>query len=411
MADVNETKLSLTAEQYKYFEKYAHDNYIKRLDRRSQLLTIDEIMDLERMTRGQASNPLWRLLRLYRQTASSSSGNVGLLHENAALSYGIRQEHITKTDNKLLMRLIREAIENESGKKIIQTVLESGMFITPHGLHAASPDAYFVLEDGLTVPLEIKCPHTYRDMTGDQVRQNLNTRKLIYRVPKTAFQVNRSGEPIYEVVKTDPHYRQMQRQMYVMDSPFAVYLVKFNHDYVASIVPRDWQFTDQLEQQEEKEYRSHQNRNKLKEGFSMQSVRLLSFNQCTYCDHDKERLALKGFYYNYGNIVCAFCDTSYDSFDNSACSILTAHQNENTCDKSANEASMDAVYRDYLPISKRVNSLPSNIDKTFATQGIFYEAGIYKLFCCGTEQLNLDIEPIHKPNCEYFSILSKPSII
>ncbi|AUA60338.1 ALK-EXO [Operophtera brumata nucleopolyhedrovirus] len=411
MADVYETKQFLSVEQYKYFEKYAHDNYIKRLDKRSKLLTVDEIMDLERMTRGQANNPLWRLLRLYRQTASSSSSNVGLLHESAALSYGVRQEHVTKTENKMLIRLIKDAIEKESGKQIIHTVLESGMFITPHGLHAASPDAYFVLEDGLTVPLEIKCPYTYRDMTADEVRQNLNTRKSIYRLPKTAFKVNRSGEPIYEVVKTDPHYRQMQRQMYVMDSPFAVYLVKFNYDYVASIVPRDWQFTDQLEQQEEKEYRSYQNRNKLKEGFSMQSVRLLSFNRSTYCDSDKERLALEGFYYNYGDIVCVFCDTSYDSFDNSAHSILTQHRNENTCDKRANEASMDVVYRHYLPISKRVDSLPSDIDKTFATQGIFYEEGIYKLFCCGTELPNLDIVPTHKPNCEYFSILSKPSII
>lgn len=214
-------------------KKYKFNNYVKTIElSRAQLsrwrsnkdihpkpLDRAEILRVEKATRGQSKNELWTLLRLDRSTASASSNSSGNMLQRPALLFGNAQESQVKETNGIMLDHMREIIKNKITSAVVETVLDCGMFFSSLGLHAASPDAYFSLADGTWIPVEIKCPYNYRDTTVEQMRVELGNGNRKYRVKHTALLVNKKGTPQFEMVKTDAHYKQIQRQMYVMNAP------------------------------------------------------------------------------------------------------------------------------------------------------------------------------------------------
>ena len=234
----------LTASQQELFNKYSYNNYVSQLTSNTFRLPLDEIMQVERATREQSNNPLWNMLRLDRQTASGSASAARSVPQSAAMSYGLCEEKLVKSD-KFLVNKIQDVIEKAIKCRVVDKVLECGMFLSSLGLYSASPDAYFVAErlaeneggdddddgsggdDLVFIPVEIKCPHTYKDRNVDDVRKELGDRNARYRIKHTALSVNKRGSYLFAVEQTDAHYRQMQRQMYVLNAPLCVYVVKF----------------------------------------------------------------------------------------------------------------------------------------------------------------------------------------
>ncbi|AIG63295.1 ALK-EXO [Helicoverpa armigera SNPV] len=408
----------LTAEQQNIFDKYCFTNYVSQLKSITQLLSRHEIMKIEKATRGQSTNPLWFLLRLDRQTASGSNTNsssgIGL-RPIPALTYGLEQETCVK-NNESLLNLIRECVERETNKKITETVLDCGMFFSKYGLHSASPDAYFILDDDTIVPMEIKCPHTYRDTTVDEVRRAMNARKERYRIKHTAFSVNRNGPARFVVEKTDPHYRQMQRQLHVLDSSLVIYLVRFKDSFVASIVKRDDEFCDKESKTEQTMFKMFVNKNTSAERFRQCAVRIKSFANTTLTNDNVEKLAKAGFYYSYGNIACAYCDTAFDE-DESVDTILDKHKicksnktsfvkNDDDDDDDRIDRGIRCVHKEFLTHSMRLKSLVARgADSRFAKWGLFYDTNTkrYKTFCCDLSIDNFNIT--HTDNCEYRAVL------
>lgn len=404
MEHAADSDAQLGEQQKKIFNKYSYENYVCSLTSFDATLTRAQILEVERATRGQSENPLWNMLRLDRKTASSTSHSFteyrGTLPENAALSFGLVQEKLVKMDNKELVRMMADAIERKSGQRVTETVLESGIFFSKYGLHAASPDAYFVLADERIVPLEIKCPITYKDVTIDQMRAGLGVRKERYRVKCTALSVNCRGAPIFAVERTDPHYRQMQRQMYVMDSPFALYLVKFKRGYVVATVPRDPDFYARELASEKRLFNSYVTKNLGSEWLNSQHYRMNTFRHATAAMPEDRiaALARQGIYYSFGELVCAFC---HRRFDSECAPEDTEPQHPQCASHPKNEIILRVAHKDYLNIERRVRSMPGTTDSRFARGGLFRDPADlkYKMFCCG---LVLDSVMLkHADNCDY----------
>lgn len=397
---------SLTPQQQKACNKFLYNNYVSSLTDFDQTLSRNDILFMERLTRGQNTNELWKMLRMDRQTASKSSTGTGFnsMHPTDAMLFGIEQETLVKK-SKQTMLLIQTLIEKTLDTRIVETVLDCGMFFSKFGLNSASPDAYFVTREQRFVPLEIKCPHSYRDVTADEMRNAMNTRQERYRVPHTALSVNRTGPPLFRVSDKDPHYRQMQRQIYVLDAPFCVYFVKFKNSCVVRIVERDEKFVQKEAAVEQKVFDMYVQKHKNRILYKYQHRRDESFagQNHLYTPEMVRQLTHAGLYYSYGNLLCAFCNSTYDS-DLPHEIVLKRHTA--SCTQTLEFARMD-----YFDHSKRLQSLNSiigeNVPFELATDGVFYENNQLKTFCCNQTLAETNLTDWkHKPVCRYPSLLT-----
>ncbi|UZE89712.1 ALK-EXO [Parapoynx stagnalis nucleopolyhedrovirus] len=413
--------MNLTPEQQYIFQNYKFENYIKNiLLNDAQLnswrtrkiidpppLTRETILAVELATRGQNKNKLWMELRLDRRTATASgkSSQCNNPTRSPALLHGNAQESKVKSEHGLLFHRLGSIIEMNSPEcvHVKDTILDCGMFLSEFGLHSASPDAYFKLSDGTWIPVEIKCPFNYRDTTVDQMRLSLGSRKPRYRVKHTALSVNKSGEPIFLMEEKDTHYRQIQRQMYVMKAPFGFYIVKFKNNLVVTTVYRNEKFYTNELNLESNAFVAFalQNAN----NFKHVDKRLRSFEQqkCnhTYTPCQYNMLAQQGLYIEYGYLKCAHCDSVMDSRE------PFGSAKNHSCDKFDPNTFVNSEYFDH---SRRYNSLIKNSvlrndAKSLAYHGWYFENNTIKTFCCGKccdeENINLN-KHVHKNDCHYY---------
>nr|WML75173.1 alkaline exonuclease [Spodoptera littoralis nucleopolyhedrovirus] len=239
------------------------------------------------------------------------------------------------------------------------------------------------------------------------MRASLGVRKDRYRVKHTALSVNTKGVPVFYVEKTDPHYRQMQRQIYVMDAPMAVYLVRFKNGFVVNTVKRDVQFYDKELRSEKYMFASYVTNNKNDDRLDHQYFRMESLKVCPSIPFDETvaaRLTRQGFYYSFGALVCVFCMKRFDINMNPD---VVSEVHGGDCEKnSRNKKLMMKKYKNYLSITKRISTLPT--DKThLARLGVFCDAADsnrYKLFCCdGIVEVEPEVVVGHLDSCDYYN--------
>ncbi|AAS82623.1 ORF115 [Agrotis segetum granulovirus] len=371
-----------TDEQLKMAQKYCMENYVTKL-KPGHKNTKEEIFELERATRGQCKNNLWKLLRVNRTTATKSTGS-SFYGESVAMKYGIEQEEWIK-QQKHIMDAVCEGIEGKLKKKVKERVLNCGLFLSPLGIYSASPDAYFVLENEELVVLEIKCPYTYKSDSMETIRRGFNNRSR-YRIPHTAFSINKNGPIDVRVEKKNDHYRQMQAQLYITGAVLAVYLVKIGDVPEIHFVERDIKQIQELKDREEREFNNHVRDNSRNNYLVLERNRKKTFPQNgAYSEEKSKLLARQGFYYNQGCVVCYFCKSKYET---STPFLEMTHSN---CDKTDNISHVDIKFFNYINQKDRVNNLNKYCSYDYqqcielANQGFFYDPSdnTLKLFCCG----------------------------
>ncbi|ACI47411.1 alkaline exonuclease [Spodoptera litura nucleopolyhedrovirus II] len=393
----------LSEKQLDFINKYLYVNYVSKLCSTTFRLSREEIASVERNTRGQSKNPAWLVLRLDRHTASGSCNNTSV-PQSAAMSYGLVEEDRLKRD-KFLVDQIKGVIETTLGAKVTKSVLNCGMMLSEFGLFSASPDAIFEVKlEGVDddkvkhIPVEIKCPHTYKDKNFEQVRNVLGVRKDRYRVKHTALSVNRQGEPMFAVERTDPHYRQMQRQMYVMNAPMCVYVVKFYNSYVVLPVLRDQTFY----------LKEYQTELRLFERFVQRNINMLAYNSevnrmkslCAHYNRDvAKKLAENGVFYDFGELKCIHCDLQFD-LDAPVEVILAKNK---YCGDSGIGQMSEILNKKYTIHRRRVESLlDCNKRASLADEGVYCdENNRLKTFCCGIQVTDENDEIKHSVLCRY----------
>ncbi|BAC67253.1 alkaline exonuclease [Adoxophyes honmai nucleopolyhedrovirus] len=390
----------LTDEQKKIYEHYNYCTYVTNLTQK--FLTNETISYLERSTRGQTKNPLWMLLRLDRRTASGAS-NFLSCQNSEAFQFGHDQESEIKK-HAGLVALIQGQIEEQLGCNITEVVLDCGMFFSRMGLYSASPDAFFATDTGLRIPLEIKSPITYKDVTIDEIRNKMNAKKNRYRVKHTAFSLNKLGDYCFQVEKTDPHYRQMQRQIYVMDAPICIYLVKFKNAFVAATVFRDKKFYSDELQRETFLFNSFIKSNKNSNKMRIQSERIRTFPSNVGSENIL-KLSSLGLYWTYDQeLKCAICGLKNDC----QVPISTLQILHRDCKGDLrNENIVSCVHTDFFNHQARVHSLLQvNADSLAAKWGCFYDSksNLFRTFCCDSIVADLMV-PTHKESCAYLKLI------
>lgn len=416
---------SLNLEQSILFKKYKFNNYVKTINlTQTQLnewrvnkiiapkpLSRDEILRIEKATRGQSKNELWTLLRLDRNTASASSSNASCnILQRPALLFGNAQESQVKSDNTIVFDHMRSKIESYMPQtvRVVETILDCGMFFSELGLHAASPDAYFSLSDGVWIPVEIKCPYNYRDTTIEQMRAGLGANRHRYRVKHTALSVNRIGKPIFEVVKTDAHYRQMQRQMYTMKSPMCFYIVKFKHNLVVKTVWRDDEFFQKETETEANSFVAFAIENANGARFQRIDKRVYSFkthkNNHNFTEEEIGAITHRGIYLDYGYLKCAYCSgfnmDSRESFSN----VMKFNHVDCSSVGFKKEKFDNPTFFDH---TKRYSSLLKNDQYKNKAKSIAYfgyymaDNGEIKTFCCGVKSA-FPSKHNHQNDCAYY---------
>ncbi|AFY62832.1 alkaline exonuclease [Philosamia cynthia ricini nucleopolyhedrovirus virus] len=371
----------------------------------------EEALRVEAATRGQSRNALWNLLRLDRSTASRSSAGTSL--RSSALAFGNAQENELKAANEELFARLRQLAAERAGSPVIDTVLDCGMFLSELGLHSASPDAYFATADGSWLPVEIKCPFNYRDTTVDQMRLELGKANRKYRVKHTALIVNKAGPPEFEVVKTHDHYRQMQRQMYVMrGAPACFYVVRFKHNLVAVTVPRDVYFCHKEAAAEGAAFVAFALENASRAQFKRGERRAASFaaNGHAYDAAQVAALVRRGLYLEHGRLRCAHCD-GFELDGRAAFELALARAHEQCEGLALQEHQFDNPA--FLEFGKRHASLVNGRHADAharAVKGHYAAAdGSVKTFCSGVQ--GSATSRAHLPTCSYYlAIVSKNKI-
>ncbi|APO13994.1 ALK-EXO [Plodia interpunctella granulovirus] len=380
----------MTEEEMRLAKKYSFEYYSTRLTelhRNSK----EEIMELERATRGQSENTLWKLIRINRTTATGNQSSI--CEGTPAMQYGLENEKKLKR-NTVIMSIIRDAIEDKLKQKVAEEILECGLFLSDIGLFSASPDAYFVMEDGSLVVLEIKCPYTYRHETLDTIRQKFNNNRNRYRVPNTAFSVSRSNELNVVVEKRNDHYRQIQSQLYVTGAILAVYMVKFSDMPEVHFVKRDETYISELRERELVRLSMYARENVKSLKMVMEKERRKTFD-----DNESARaLARDGLYYKCGLVVCYFCRQTFEIVDKTAAQVLAEH---GPCDRTGNISMVEAVNASYLNIFDRLRNLQNSglynaVDcQALAQKGFYHDGRGLVTYCCGHE---------HKEGCRFLAM-------
>ncbi|AAP85744.1 alk-exo [Adoxophyes orana granulovirus] len=367
-------------------KRYSLQNFINNISNANQRISHDDIMVLEKCTRGQSDNVLWQLLRVNRSTASGSAVSEYDIDSIPAIRYGKIKEKALKNDN-ILISTIKDGIEDYTNKRVTETVLDCGMFLSSIGFYSASPDAYFKLEDGSMVVMEIKCPYSYKDDTIKDIRNRFNTNRARYRIPNTAFSINRHGEDIFVCVEAqNNHYRQMQLQMYATGALLAVYVVKFRDMPEVHFVKRDSKFIQRVYNQEMNKLNRVVQSYKLQSNMNTLAARMITYNRTNEFDTNSARLlAEAGMYSCDGNSVrCYICKSTYETADRSVESILSEH--DNLC----NVPKTQAMHNSYLNIVDRINNLhQTNLFLYEECQRLAQEGFVLinsttpELYCCG----------------------------
>lgn len=372
-------------------EKYMMKNFLPRLTSECVRISVDDIHELERATRGQSENELWRMLRIDRRTASNKISFFDGKN-NAACNYGHVHEELVK-QNTVLMDNVVKMIENHTKQRVVTRQLDCGMFLSEIGLHCASPDGYFILDNGEMVTLEIKCPYTYRHCTLEELRNTFNN-KAVYRVPNTALTVHRNGPLNVRMVKTHDHWRQMQSQMYVTKAVVGVYLVKFgkeSHSYV--IVERDECHIATERDEEMRAFKMYVRMNgRENKKYCMESHRWASFPSTSTTLAKAKALARFGYFYKNGVALCYFCRHMLE--------LEAPTPTQDHCAKEGNVASVSCVRKDFFKFDDRYHSLrvlkrySDEECKCLARNKIFADnnnSDTLSVSCCGLSQS--DIEP------------------
>lgn len=376
------TGCGLTPRQLELSDKYCLENYVARL-KPGHENTRQEIFALEEATRGQVNNTLWKLLRINRKTASKSVCT--FVGENEAMKFGVVHEELVK-QNRIIMDSVCDALEDRLKMGIKERVLNCGLFLSKLGIFSASPDAYFVLDDDSLAVLEIKCPYTFRDESLNSIRAGFNNRAR-YRIPNTAFSVNKSGPLEVRVEKKNDHYRQMQSQLYVTGASVAVYLVMIGGVPEVHFVDRDPGIMQELRDRESRDFNSYLRENARMRHLAVELRRLDTFKNANLPLDTGERLARDGLYHWYGNIVCHFCKRKFEK-EMGVDGILATHTD---CDKTGNVGHVRIRHLNYINRSAREDSLirlnTYSYEEclTLAQTGHFHDTtdGTVKLFCCG----------------------------
>ena len=182
----------------------------------------DEVAVVEKHTRGQNSNDIWKHQRFGRITASVSPKPVScssLLNflcpseaektkTSPAMQYGIHMEEEAR------MAYVEE-LKKKKHKNV--SVKPSGLFLLPEMAYiAASPDGLVKCDCCGQGLLEIKCPHSVSDTTPNP--SNLNYLK-----------VDDNGK--VHLSKSHPYYSQIQHQMGVTGKPWCDFFVYSRHGF------------------------------------------------------------------------------------------------------------------------------------------------------------------------------------
>jgi Viral alkaline exonuclease len=392
----------LTPVQREIFKKYNYETFTTKINDIHQRLTREDILEVEMATRNQSENLLWHRLRLDRQTASMNTRNCGA-PSTEAIKFGLSNEKVVKKEQELFKQIC-SCVSKHTNLRVKNQVLECGMFLSRIGLFSASPDAYLEMEDNSFVPIEIKCPHVYENVTTEDMRRTLGTKKERYRVKNTALSVNTSGSAYFVVEKKDPHYRQMQRQMYVMDALICVYVVKFKNSYVVSTVDRDNDFYLKELLAEKKLFVMFVKKNNARRLYEKRSARAASL-ECVNGLTEKQRkiLASSGIHYNFGKLTCIYCWKNFD-LDMSFNNIVNKHTcSDNSDDEDEDISINNTVFSDH---TKRAMSLADlNLDVSMADQGVFVDPDNknLKLFCCKGSATVSSIK--HDNECNYLKFI------
>ena len=125
-------------------------------------MTYDDIMATERETRGQSNNPLWRVIRSGRLTASKFGLVLKACRRNKfppSLFKCLFEQYKLSDSKAIAWGVQNEQTASDKYEKNFGTLDEVGIFMHCSGALAASPDR---LEgpDGI---VEIKCPFKYRN--------------------------------------------------------------------------------------------------------------------------------------------------------------------------------------------------------------------------------------------------------
>ncbi|XP_053895944.1 uncharacterized protein LOC128843269 [Malaclemys terrapin pileata] len=222
------------------------------------LLTREDVVKVERETRGQRDNPKWYEWRKNRITASVAprianskfvngrSSEVpqsylkavvssGSKMQTPAMSWGIRNE-------KKAVQAYEQLQSRRTGRPV--KVEECGLFIHPgKEWLAASPDGIVREADTgkLLGLLEVKCPYKHRDKTVKEACKD------------TAFCLEVDGE-LYSLKRNHPYYTQVQCQLATTGFDRADFVVHTNKDTVIASVDFDAGFWERTEPKLEKFY-------------------------------------------------------------------------------------------------------------------------------------------------------------
>lgn len=190
------------------------------------IVTKEQIAEVERLTRGQAANPLWASLRSGRLTASKFG----------SVLRAIRQKSYTPSLFKSLLQMYdlsnKQAVQwgNEHEKIAADAyaaencpIAECGAFVHQSGVLLASPDR-LEGEDGI---LEIKCPFVYRDCT---IADALND-------PKLFIGIDKNGE--IALKNNHVYYDQCQGQLQMTGRAYVSFFVWLPKGSLRVFVNRD----------------------------------------------------------------------------------------------------------------------------------------------------------------------------
>ncbi|XP_053895625.1 uncharacterized protein LOC128843106 [Malaclemys terrapin pileata] len=219
------------------------------------LLTREDMVKVERETRGQRDNPKWDEWRENRITASvaprianskfvnGKSSEVPQSYLKAVVSSGSKMQTPAMSwgtrNEKKAVQAYEELQSRRTGKPV--KVEECGLFIHPgKEWLAASPDG-IVREAGTGKLLEVKCPYKHRDKTVKEACKD------------TAFCLEADGES-YSLKRNHPYYTQVQCELATTGFDRADFVVHTNKDTVITPVDFDAGFWERTEPKLEKFY-------------------------------------------------------------------------------------------------------------------------------------------------------------
>jgi hypothetical protein len=166
-------------------------------------VSIDQKDNIEKVTRGQRTNPLWHQYRQYRITSSTArkvlhSTDVG----RPALIDKIMNLQPIRNEENIPPAMLYGIKNEENARKTGQVVQECGSFID--GILLASPDGYIPETDHL---LEIKGLASQRDR---KVIEAIKDRQSLKSYP---YALTTDEKPYLKKENAWGYYEQVQMQM------------------------------------------------------------------------------------------------------------------------------------------------------------------------------------------------------